>query len=43
MIYAEDGAVRVIFVRKKNGRVELMDADRRDVVLEWLAGKRDTP
>jgi hypothetical protein len=42
-IYADDGAVRVIFVRKKNVRVELMVVSRRDVVLDWLAGKRDTP
>jgi hypothetical protein len=42
-IYADDGAVRVIFVRKKNVRVELMDVSRREVVLDWLAGKRDSP
>lgn len=30
------------FVRKKNVRVELMYVSRRDIVLDWLAGKRDT-
>lgn len=42
-IYADDGAVRVVFVKKKNVRIELMDVSRRNAVLDRVAGKRETP
>jgi hypothetical protein len=42
-IHAEDGTVPIIFVRRRDVRIELLHERRRPNFLEWVNGKRDSP
>jgi hypothetical protein len=42
-IYGDDGTVPIVFVRRNDVRIEILNENRRSRFLEWLAGQRDGP
>jgi len=42
-LHGDDGSVPIIFVRKDDIRIELLNKDRRPNFLDWVEGKRIGP
>jgi hypothetical protein len=42
-IHGDDGTVPIVFVRRREVRIELLNERRRPNFLDWVSGKRDAP
>lgn len=42
-IHADDGSTPVIFVRRDDVRIEIIDASREPALMDWIEGRADKP
>jgi hypothetical protein len=42
-IHADDGSTPVVFVRRGDVRIEIIDESRRPALMDWIEGRADRP